>query len=250
MDEWKTIKELKENINELDKTENELSIELDLLNTDYKLKGFLRNDLTLVELNKIRFLVGEYDINKNNTELEIINKIKERLPIIEEKKILLEEKRKLYSWLIPYIDPTFKDDYINYIKWDAKIFNEQRDIETDIIIKREILSNKVDIIETKIQEHRDFIDESIKKVIESRLDEKIQNLNNNPTFQILNDDSKNKVLEKTIRKIKIKLQNLENSQSSTWSGILLKPNTNTLDKKIQTYNIAVEKLETFKNNIK
>jgi hypothetical protein len=37
----------------------------------------------------------------------------------------------------------------------------------------------------------------------------------NETFIVLNNDSKIKVLEKTIRKIKIKLQNLENSRVVT-----------------------------------
>jgi hypothetical protein len=49
-------------------------------------------------------LVSEYNLKKSNKELEIANKIKDKLPIIEEKKFLLEEKRKLYSGLIPYID--------------------------------------------------------------------------------------------------------------------------------------------------
>jgi hypothetical protein len=76
-----------------------------------------------------------------------------------------------------------------------------------------LLNNKVEVIETKIQEHKDYINENIKKVIETRLDEKIKKLSENEAFKILNHDSKIKVLEKTIVKIKIKLQNLELSST-------------------------------------
>lgn len=250
LDDWKTIKELKETINDLDRTEAELSNDLEALNTDYELKSFLRNDLSLIELNTIRSLVRDYNTNKGKIELELFTKAKLLLPVIEEKKLLLEEKRKLYSGLIPYIDINFKDSYLEYIKWDAKIFSEQRDVETDIIVKTEILHNKVWVIETKIQEHRDFINESIRNVIETRLDEKIQNLNNNSTFKILNLESKIKVLDKTIVKVVNKIYDLENSKFTSGTWILLDVNSGLLDKKIQTYNIAVEKLEIFRDSLK
>lgn len=246
LDEWKTIKELRENINELDRVENELSKDLDALNTDYELKSFLKKDLTLNELNIIRWLVNEYNTKKAKLESTLLAKAKQLLPVIEEKKLILEEKKSFYWKLTPYIDGVYNDEYLEYIEWDAKIFNEQRNVETDIIAKKELLNNKVEIIESKIQEHRNYINESIKKVIETALDEKIQKLKDNVTFQMLNYSSKIKVLDKTIVKIKIKLQNLQNSMSNTQ----IYPYTNNFDKKVQTYNIAVNKLEAFKNSIK
>lgn len=246
LDEWKTIKELRENINDLDRVENELSNDLDTLNTDHELKSFFKKDLTLNELNIIRSLVNEYNIKKAKLESILLAKAKELLPVIEEKKLILEEKKSFYSKLTPYIDWIYNNEYLEYIEWDAKIFNEQRDVETDIIAKKELLNNKVEIIESKIQEHRNYINESIKKVIETRLDEKIQKLKDNVTFQMLNYNSKIKVLDKTIVKIKIKLQNLEKSMSNSQ----VYPYANNFDQKVQTYNIAVNKLEAFKNSIK
>lgn len=219
--------------------------DLDVLNTDHKLKSFLKKDLTLNELNIIRSLVNEYNTNKNKIESILLVKEKELNSIIEEKKLILEEKKYFYSKLIPYIDWIYNNEYLEYIEWDIKIFNEQRNVETDLIAKKELLNNKVEVIETKIQEHKDYINENIKKVIETRLDEKIKKLSENEAFKMLNHDSKIKVLEKTIVKIKIKLQNLELSSTVFTNWII-----NTLDKKVQTYNTAVDKLEVFKNSIK
>jgi hypothetical protein len=180
------------------------------------------------------------------------------LPVVVERRLLLEEKRKLYSWLIPYINIRYKAEYLDYIRTDAKIFNEQKDVSTDIISKQEILSNKVEIIENKIQEHKDYLNESIKIVIETKLDEKITNLNQNETFKVLNTESKIKVLNKTIDKVKLKLNDLEDSNNlnwswalnNSWTWIIVNSNSNILDKKIQTYYIAVEKLEEFRNSLK
>jgi hypothetical protein len=108
--------------------------------------------------------------------------------------------------LIPYIDKKYKIRYLEYIKSDAKIFNEQNNLTTNIISKKEILSSKVENIENKIKEHNDFINESIKKVIEDRLDEKINNLKLNESFIVLNTESKIKILNKTITKIENKIK--------------------------------------------
>lgn len=251
LDDWKTIKENIEEINTLDKENSELNSELSELNTDYRLKAFLKKDLTVLELNKIRRLVSAYNTNRARIELVLFQKAKSIVPVIKERRLLLEEKRIFYSGLIPYINTDFKNDYLEYIKWDAKIFNEQKDLTTDLLAKKEILSNKVEIIESKIQEHKDFMNETLKKVIESKLDEKITQLNENATFLALSTSSKVKVLDKTITKIKAKLENLKNPSVETWSWeILIIPNTSLLDKKIQTFLIAVEKLEEFRDSIK
>lgn len=251
LDDWKTIKENIKEINTLDKENSELNSELSELNTDYRLKTFLRSDLTILELNKIRRIVATYNTNRSRIELVLFQKAKSLVPVIKEKKLLLEEKRIFYSGLIPYINTEFKNDYLEYIKWDAKIFNEQKDLTTDILAKKEILNNKVEILETKIQEHKDFMNETLKKVIESKLDEKINQLNSNERFLSLSSTSKIKVLDKTIVKIKIKLENLKNPniETDSWE-VLVVPTNSLLDKKIQTFLIAVEKLEDFRDSIK
>lgn len=249
LDENKTIKELKENIDILDTEKNELDQALLNLNTDYELKTFLRTDLTLVELNKIRIIVQEYNTNKLKIETELELKAKSLESVIDEQKLLLEEKRKLYSWLIPYINKEFTQDYLDYIRWDTEIFREQKNITTDIIVKKEILSTKVEKIENKIKEHREFINENIRNIINEQLEEKIQSLANNESFKVLSLDSKVKVLDKTIIKVKIKLQNLQKNlvDLTNWINIL---NWEDLsDKKIETYYITVEKLEEFKNSL-
>lgn len=247
--EEKTIMELKDNINELEKKDDDIEDKYDELNTDYRIKTFLKKDLTLIELNKIRRLVKQYNTNNSFIELALFDKVKKWISVVEERRLLLEEKRKLYSWLIPYIDSKYDDDYVEYIKWDAKLFHEKEDLKEDKIIKQEILDNKVEMIETKIQEHRDFINESIKKIIETRLDEKISNLSNNETFIKLPQESKIKVLDKTIWKIVDKLVFMKENANLTLSWSIKWLENSPLNKKIQTYNIAVKKLEIFRDTL-
>lgn len=248
--DWNTIMELKENIDVLNEKDSDIDVQYDELNTDYEIKTFLRKDLTLIELNRIRTLVKEYNVNNIAIELELFEKAKIWESVVDIRKELLEEKRKLYSWLIPFIDSDFDSEYIEYIKWDAKLFNDKEDVKEDKIVQQEILESKVELIELKIQEHRDFINESIQQIIETRLDEKIQNLSNNETFKQLVPESKIKVLDKTIEKIQAKLDNLESTYDVLWTWSIVITDSNYLDKKIKTYKIAVLKLEEFRDSIK
>lgn len=248
LDKWKTIKELKQNIDKLDKVTIDLDNELKELNTNYELKSFLRSDLNIVDIKKIKKIASNYNINKVNIEDNLLLKADKFESILSERKLLLEEKRKFYSWLIPYIDSRYKFEYLDYIKKDAKIFNEQNNVTNNIILKKEILTTKVENIESRIKKHNDFINNSIRSIIETRLDEKIFNLRKNPRFKNLSYTSKIKVLEKTITKIKSKLILLKNTTTHTDS--LIKPSINILNKKIETFNIAVDKLEKFKKSLK
>lgn len=249
-DEWKTIKELKENIDLLDKANSELDQELKNLNTDYKLKTFLKKDLSIADINKIKKII--YSFNSNVTELENeLSKQKEDLYIIDEKKSVLEEKKVFYANLTPFINTNVKEEYLEYVKDDAIIYSDKKDISNEITSKKEILNNKVEKIESKIQEHKDFINKSIEKVIDAKLNEKVNNLGNNPSFKALSLESKKKVLDKTIDKITDKKEKAEDKyQSVTNSWTISETQVNSLDKKIQIYVIAIDKLEYFKDSLK
>ena len=80
--------------------------------------------------------------------------------------------------------------------------------------------------------------------------EKIQNLSENESFQKLKSNLKVKVLNKTISKIKIKLENLEKKDIDQTFWLEIELSSSVLDKKIQTYNIALNKLEEFRDSIK
>ena len=249
LDDWKSIRELKENINKLDNYNDNLDNKLKDLNADYELKKFLKKDLSIIDLNKIRKITNTYNSEKSIVELRLYEKARNMLSVSEDRILLLETKRDLYNWLIPYIDKKYKIRYLEYIKSDAKIFNEQNNLTTNIISKKEILSSKVENIENKIKEHNDFINESIKKVIEDRLDEKINNLKLNESFIVLNTESKIKILNKTITKIENKIKEFKSVWvSNSWS--ILKVKSNLFNKKLSTYNVAIKKLEIFKNSLK
>lgn len=241
----KTIKELNNSIKILDNEKNKIENDFSELNTDLKLKTFLRKNISRFEFNKIKELVINYNKNEKKLNEKLLLEAKKWLDIKNTRKKLLENKRIFYNWLIPFININHKKEYLEYVKRDAELFKKKNIIFVDIEVKKYILDNKVSRIESEIKKHKDYINKSIKNIIDTRLEQKINNLKNNDWFKFLSNESKVKVLEKTIRKIKIKLSNYTNKINLSWTWIN-QENTN-IDNKLETYKIAIEKLENFKN---
>lgn len=241
----KTIKELNNSIKILDNKKNKIENDFSELNTDLKLKTFLRKNISRFEFNKIKELVINYNKNEKELNEKLLLEAKKWLDIKNTRKKLLENKRFFYNWLIPFININHKKEYLEYVKRDAELFKKKNIIFVDIEVKKYILDNKVSRIESEIKKHKDYINKSIKNIIDTRLEQKINNLKNNDWFKFLSNESKVKVLEKTIRKIKIKLSNYTNKINLSWTWIN-QENTN-IDNKLETYKIAIEKLENFKN---
>jgi len=243
-DDNKSIRELKENLTTLDDNSKKLDNQFDELNADYRLKAFLRQDLSKTDIGKLKEIIANYNKSKNIIELKQYNDAKHMNPVIEEKKLLLIEKKKLYSALIKYIDTRFKKQYLEYIRHDAMIFDKQYNITTDIIRKKEILHTKVETIEIKIKKHKKNLNDNLKKVIESKINQKIANLKVNEKFKLLNIETKVKVLDKTITKLNIKLQNYKRSIWSFDDSVNF--DNSYQDTKVQTYDIAIRMLKRFK----
>ncbi len=237
----KSIRELKENINELDSDSKKLDDRLNDLNADYRLKFFLRTDLSSYDIKQIKVIVDSYNDAKKNIESKQYVNARNLDPTINEKKLLLEEKKKFYSGLIKYIDIRFKKQYLEYIKHDVIISTQKSDVTTDIIRKKEILNNKVESIENKIKDHKKKLNDNLNKLIEKKIKEKIESLKNNEKFRLLNKQTKVKVLDKTITVLKEKMQNYKESS--------LQNHNSSQDKKLQTYKIAIKMLEKFKKSL-
>ncbi|MDP2395452.1 MAG: hypothetical protein Q8M44_00695, partial [bacterium] len=67
------------------------------LNIDFEVKKFLRTNLSELELSNLKNTISIFNTNKLRIENDISNKIKNKLSVVEEKKSLIEEKRKFFN---------------------------------------------------------------------------------------------------------------------------------------------------------
>lgn len=246
-DEAKTIRELKENIEWLDKEKNDLYIKLKDFAPDQTLTWFFRDDLTLEELKTLKSIIEQYNLNKSNLEKQLYEKSKNLMDTSDIRVKLLEEKKELYKKMTSYIKVSYYQKYLEYIKSDTLIYSERKVIDSDIYRKQEILNNKVNILEEKIKEHKTYLEDSLKRLVEDKMDEKITFLSNNKAFVSLDNKEKVLILDKTIFKIQNNITSYKNQNKLTDISTFVKVNN---DKKIEIYNIVLKKLQDYRNSIK
>ena len=230
-----TIKELKENIDSLSEDKTKLIIENGKLNKDNKLRNFLRKNLTKGEIKEIILIINEYKKNRSIYEEKLLIKAKNLEDTTEEKNQLLYLKKEFYKKLTSYIESIEIGNYLEYIKWDAKLLKENKDLTEKLITNKEILSQKVSKIEEQIKENRKNIESSFKFLIKIKIKEKIEKLKNKENYKSLSLELKKQIIEKTINKIKEKILKLEEN--------LDKPET--LIKKLEIYKILLTSFEEY-----
>lgn len=232
----KTLKELKNNIEDLKEEKINLNEKIQLLiEENWELKSFFKQNLTLEDLNNIKNIIYSYNTYGKTIEEDLKTNAKNLESSPEEKKILLNEKSDAYKKLIPFIDESKKDNYLEFVKWDLIIFKEKWDINEKIYLNEEVLTKKVEDLKEKIVKNKEIIDDKIEKVITDKTLEKINFLKNSESFNKLKNSQKKEIILKIIDKIKSKVSILEKD----WQKY------NLSYKKIEMYNLTLLLLNSF-----
>lgn len=237
VDREKTIKELKENINVLSKDKKDLNLKFFSLNKNSILKSFFKEKLTSTDVNSIKSIINWYILHKDELEKSIVEKSKILEDSTEEKKSLFDKKEEFYKNLVPFIKKDKLKEYLEYITSDVEILKEKKDVDTKIIMKKEIINDKLEKIENKIIKNKESLDMKFKKILSKKIDNKIEELKNSKKFKNLELNLQKIALSKVIEKVKIKIDVLESKINKT----------STLLRKLETYKILLSKLNDYLN---
>lgn len=241
-DENKSIRQLKENITELDKNKTVIIDEIKKNNPIDNLTWYFKDNLNNSDLEEIKYIISSYIERRDELYLELENLAKNLDSTDEIKNSLLEEKKILYKSLLPFISTYNYDNYLEYIRSETTLYNEKNWLESDIIRKNEIISNKVEILEEKITRHKSYIEDSLRIIVNERMEQKLEIIRNNDKFKELSYQEKIDFLDNTIYKIDGKISELED--------LIQNESYQSNNKKISIYTLVKISLINFKENIK
>ncbi len=229
----KTISESQNYINKLKEKEVELKNKWDLFTKEnWKITSFIIDSLSKKDIEKLENILKKY-----YKERDIINKkIKDSNDDEEIKKLKkqgLKIKINLYKEIVPYIDKTKIQSYLEYIKSNIDIYEKDKNIKSKIKSEEIKLKKKVINIKYKIIEHRKELNDNLKKIIIERLNQKINNIKENPKFQKLSKEKKIELFKLMLKRLSEKKDVLDN----------LDKQTTIIKKKIEIYEIAIEIIE-------
>ncbi len=237
-DEDKTIKELKQEVKDIDSEKQETEEKFDELKKQILEKDLFLKDLDEEQKQKLDELLYRYKENKEKLNKRLRVRSRGLENTWETIKELLENEKEIYKNLIPYIRVDKYEDYKEFIKENLDIINKNSNLESDSIKKWVIIKNKIKDLKEKIEEHNEIIGQDLKLTINEKIDQKLNNLVSKEKFISLDKESKINLFGKLIENIKTKRDTLEDKENKT----------NLLEKKIELYKIIIERLEIFKKD--
>lgn len=235
-DKLKTIKELKDNIQSLDEEDKSIRLKDEFLKENSDFRSFFKEDLSIKDIDDIKEILELYKIYSSRLDQKLTTESKNLLETTETKDSLIEQRKDLFKKLVPYIDISKIDDYLEYVKSDAYLLKEKKEIKDDIIRKKWIIDEKITHLKEKIEEHKKTLDSRIIWIVNEKMDAKIDDIKNNPWFMSLEIEKKIEIIKKTIDKIRENLESIDKEEKSN-------------EKKLEIYKIAIEKLEWFLNSL-
>ncbi len=227
-----TIKQLRENINELELEKKQLKEDWQqFLVENGKIEDLLKEDIPEEDEFRLKEIIDLYTVYKTRVD----NQLKENLDKQTEenlKKELLRLKQDLYKKLVYFIKVEKLDDFLTYVRWDLEVNEKRKDVSEEITEDKKKLEEKVETIREKIEENKKVLDEKIRIAIEEKLDEKISAIINDPRFNSLKIERKKQLFIITLDKLSVKRQELES----------ITEKTSLVSQKIETFNIIERKL--------
>lgn len=259
-DEWnsssfswsQTISEISNNIKQLDADKQVIKDEKKEFLSTYRFNKYFKRNLSFEDTQNIKTLINSYNIENNALERSLKQKLSlissqessdsnDILELEDIKTSILLAKKDLYKSLTPYVAPLQHKQYLDFIQTEITSIKKTKDVSSKIVIQKVKLVEKVNTIEEKIQENNKKLNDDILKLIQERISIKIKEFKENPKFKKLSYIWKIKVLDITLRKIQIRIQNLDNNTIDTSSQII--------QRKKQTYQFIYEEIDLLKREI-
>lgn len=239
IDEKKSIKELSTEVKNINKEKLEIYKKLEKLKITLEKEDFLKDNLNFSEKKHIKELIKEYDQEKIKLEKELIDKAKNLESTKNIKIKLIEAKKNLYSYLVPYIKEYKLKDYLIFVKKDLTTLKQDKDLKENEIKKNVIIKQKINKVRKKIEENKKETKKFLKQDLIKKIKRKIQEFKNNPKFIKLSKQKKLEVLNFILKKIDNRINNLKK----------IRFQTQIIEIKIEIYNFLKQEFLQIKKEI-
>lgn len=245
-DKNKTIKELIINIEDLDREKENLEEKIGKIEIELNLSWFLRPNLTEEEKSSMDLLFDKYNEDKKKLEKRLEQKAKKVEEIKSIKKELFDLRKNLYEGLLNYIDSKKYKDYVALINEQTNMYLEEIQLDSNITQKSEMVNEKLMSIEWKIIEHRNYLNETMKTLVNEEIAEKIKIIKDWDAFNNMTKEEKLAFLDDVIYKFNELQKNLiyENNVIKVTENI--KANNN---KKVEMCILAVDRFTEFRKEV-
>lgn len=149
-------------------------------------------------------------------EQDIKDKISAGIPLKNEKIDLLKLKWEVYKFLYTFVPKEKNAAYINYVKVQLQSQKNSKEIIDEIEKSKSILDDKITYYTKKIEQDKKELREKIDSSITEKIKQRIEDIDSNPKYKWIPQDTKNTIYTDFIKTLQNSLK--ENEQSNFSEG--------------------------------
>ena len=241
IDEPVTIQQMKDNLEELKTEKQEIWNKwTELSQVNGKILDFLKDDLSNEDIQVIQALSLDFQQRQAFYELQLKNNAEENFDTsvaadndtAAVKDNFIQYKLTFYKKLVPYVNIALKDQYLEYIRFNIAIEQEEKTIKEKIYKQEEGIEERVETIKEKIKEHKEDLEEKLEILIRDKIQEKIENILTKPEIINLSNPVKIQILKAVeVKLVQKKEEFISNNADTEYAR-----------KKIAIYVIVIEVL--------
>jgi len=236
-----TIQQMKDNLEELKTEKEEVSNKwAELSEVNGKILDFLKEDLNDTDIQAIKTLSLDFAQRQSFYEQQLKDNSEENYDTAVSadddtaavKANFIQYKLDFYKKLVPYVNTAVKDEYLEYIRSNIAIEQEEKTIKEKIYKQEEGIEERVETIKEKIKEHNEDREEKLDKLIREKVEIKIDAILTTAKMIDLPNEQKGQVLNAVAFKLNEKREIfIANSTDNEYNR-----------KKIDIYDVVIEVL--------
>jgi len=223
--EPETIREMQENIKQLEKEKTNLEYKWDSFQLwNFTLWDLIDTNLTSKQKSTLETLVIEYSNNLNpesTTE--------------DYQKSELYFKRDFYKSLLPFIAKQRQQDFKTYIVSDVELSQKTKTVNVEIQEIQETKNERVVEIQEKIEDNNKKLRQNIQQKVISSISEKLESFSSTEKFQSLSPAAKTKIFSTVQGRLKAEINRLE----------ALPDTTSIVEEKVNIYKVIISQLQSY-----
>lgn len=213
-----TIKEIQDNIEELQKEEKKLQYQWQNFRIgNESISGLLKTNLSEEQQKALELHISSYNNERAVLESEQKKNIEYGHSLEETQKNIFLLKEEFYKALLPYIQIERLPDYLKYVESDTFLNEKSKIINSDIQITTKLQEDRIEEIQENISDHSKQLRKQIEEKMTLKVQEKLDTLIQEEKFQKLSNAAKIMLFEKFIEKVNERAKGLSMQNTTSFT---------------------------------
>ncbi len=205
-----SIKQLNNNVEKLKNDKETLELQNKIYSQDYaSLSNFFRVNISEEKLKEIKSQIDIYYNNLSSLE-NYLQKETNTWKINTIKEDIIQEKVKLYKFIIVYVDNTKIEQYSDFVRYNVQSDKQRKDILQEITQTQQALAEKVNHFQNQALQNKQQLENEIFAASAQRIKQRVQEIEANPNYKNIKKEVKSWIYQNLINQLNEKIIQIQN----------------------------------------